>query len=594
MRLHALVIVGLLLAACGGNPDAGCDRAKPIACTCPDGRAGEKACGTAECDCPSGRCELVHAEAVDFGAVPPGVGGERELVLENRGDAGCDITGLRLEGCGGAFTVGGMPGTVGIPPGLRWPIVVGFRPTEEGEQACALAFDVDDPVLPLRTVVLRGRGEPGCLAVEPRELRFGPVAIGCGTGAAPVAVTNGCDVPVVLDEITLAGAPPFALADSPLLPLGLAAPGEASFEITYRPLEVGSHTGTLRLGFEGLDPVTIALSGLAEEAPWITDTFAIPPRPQIDILFVIDNGTGMAEHESGVLANLQTFLSFLQAHDLDFHVGVTTTGLEPGGDCPGGVGGGEDGRLFPVLGETVRFLTNETPDLESQWRANVSVGACRTGPNQVFEAAVRALTPPVVDAADDPRHDEPADGNAGFYRPDARLSVIAITDRDDDSPETPARYWSVLQGLKGYRNTHLFDFSAITGDPGTGCGSAGHGDASPGDRLVDLVGRTDGGMFSSICEPDWIEVWSWGRAFNWPRNCHYLSATPLDANGNGEILDTEGELEVRVNGALVASRDEEGQVYWEYDHLQQAVCFRPLALPEPGSAIEIGYRVGCP
>jgi hypothetical protein len=257
---------------------------------------------------------------------------------------------------------------------------------------------------------------------------------------------------------------------------------------------------TLRLGFaDGMNGAPVALRGAGLSGVAMEDVFHQNGRPKADVLFVIDNSEEMTEALPTLANNLRPFLSFAQAQQIDFRIGVTTTGLEPGGDCPGGVGGGEDGRLFPVDG-AVRFVTPETPDLEARWTANFQVGACRDGPNQILEAALRAATPPVADSADDPRHPEPADGNAGFLRPEAYLSVVAVTNRPDTSPGTANGYFQALQDVKGYRNAHLFRFSAITGDGETGCARDAQ-TAAPGDRLLELVGKTGGGVFQSILWP---------------------------------------------------------------------------------------------
>jgi hypothetical protein len=233
--------------------------------------------------------------------------------------------------------------------------------------------------------------------------------------------------------------------------------------------------------------------------------------------------------------------------------------------------------------------------MEQRWASMFAVGACRDGPNSVLEAALRALTPPVADSADDPRHPEPDDGNAGFLRPDAHLSVIAITNRADTSPEEPNYYYNALLALKGFRNTHLFNFHAITGDREGGCARDSR-TADPGDRLLDVVEKTAGGEFQSICDPDWSLFLRWGGsvAAMWPRNCLYLTAEPKDLDGDGEILETDGELAVRMNGVVTHERGPQGQQIWSYSASQAAVCFAPLAMPEPETTIEVEYVPVCP
>jgi hypothetical protein len=576
----------------GPDCDPGCEDGELFPCTCDDGSEGLLACGETLCVCAPQPCTLVHPAELDFGRVPSGVTGAATLALANQGGTACTVSSIRLEGCEAAF---GLDVTAGsVPPGGTLAIPVSYQAEGTVSSTCSLSFDVDDPATGHRTVGLRAVSDPDCLTVGPRALDLGSIEAGCGTHQGEVRIENRCSVPVRLDELTLDAPGDFLLLAAPSPGTDVPAGSSVPIAVGYRPDTAGSAAGELRVGLGGLPPIAIALAGTSEAGVPVTDSFHIDERPKLDVLFVIDNGTGMAGLQERLADNLRPFLSFVQAQAIDFHLGVTTTGLEPGGDCPGGVGGGEDGRLFPVDG-AVRFVTPETPDLEARWTANFRVGACREGPNHALEAAVRALTPPVADSADDPRHPEENDGNAGFFRPEAHLSVVAITNRADTSPETPNYYYNALLALKGFRNTHLFNFHALTGDRANGC-ERDDITAAPGDRLIDVVEKTAGGEFQSICEPDWSDFlrdWWPATAAVWPQSCMYLTAEPKDLTGDGEIREADGEVAVRIDGTPVHEIGPQGQRIWDYDADRVAVCFGPLAVPEPGSTIEIDYTPVC-
>ena len=153
-------------------------------------------------------------------------------------------------------------------------------------------------------------------------------------------------------------------------------------------------------------------------------------------------------------------------------------------------------------------------------------------------------------------------------------------------------YYNALQSIKGFRNTHLFNYHAITGDKGTGC--SGNGGASAGDKVIGLVEKTDGGVFQSICASDWeasLREMS-AAAFGF-KTCFFLGNQPEDSNGNGIIIDTEGEVQVKMNGRVTPSKGAQGQNIWFYSADQIAICFNPLAVPEPGTQIDVSYRVAC-
>lgn len=62
---------------------------------------------------------------------------------------------------------------------------------------------------------------------------------------------------------------------------------------------------------------------------------------------------------------------------------------------------------------------------------------------------------------------------------------------------------------------------------------------------------------------------------------------------DGDILEADGEIEVRLNDRVLGSRGAQGQKIWSYDRDQNAVCFEPLTVPSPGSTVEVSYRALC-
>src|SRR5690606_14628226 len=99
-----------------------------------------------------------------------------------------------------------------------------------------------------------------------------------------------------------------------------------------------------------------------------------------------------------------------------------------------------------------------------------------------FHAALTALSPPLINEVKDSRpgltgHPSWNDGNAGFLRPDAALSIVVLTDEVEQSFEfgmTPLGYVGALRDVKGPRFRHLLKISAITvpvrADPRPTCG----------------------------------------------------------------------------------------------------------------------------
>jgi hypothetical protein len=527
-------------------------------------------------------CVLGVPEVVDVGAVPPGIRVPVKVEARNqRPDTACRIDSMRLEACAPGFALEST-GPLDLGPGGTAPVSLTFQGEEGPPRTCELVFGLGTEQ-PERRVALRAQVSSSCLEVTP-EVRFPGAFDGCPQ-ASSITIFSTCGPELVLAGITTT-SPAFQVVDPPPFPVVIPRLEERVLTVGFVPVASGNETGLLLLQFEGATaPVTVDLWGYGSVPR--PDVFQQTPKPKVDLLVVLENASSMT-HNQHAAGNLEQLPSYLAAQHADFHLGVTTTGLDPGGYCPGGVGGGEDGRLFPVVGNRPRWIDPDTEDPTEAFAANLAVGACRTGPSQPFEAAVRALGPPVIDHDDDPRHPEPHDGNLGFLREDAELRLLFVTDHEDESPLTPLEYRSALGGLKPPGKV---SFYAFAGEPGEGC-SGPSGRAEPADRLHLLATAGGPGFFASLCQRDWEEdlrdVAAVPVSF---QTCFFLGREPGDRNGNGAV--DERDFEVQVNGEEVPPVAANGVVLWTYQDDVNAICFQPQAVPELGSEVVVDYGNRC-
>ena len=304
----------------------------------------------------------------------------------------------------------------------------------------------------------------------------------------------------------------------------------ADWTVRYAPGAEGEDAASLRVQALGTT-FTAGLLGTAQAHPTQTDHFAQQGQAKVDVLFVIDNSGSMMEEQASLSQNFAAFLSGAQQQAVDYHIAVTTTGIEPSPSgwsrCPGGVDGGEAGRLFPADGSSPRIITRSTPNAAHVFATDVTVGICHWD-EQGLEAAYRALSQPLVNSADDPATTLPNDGNLGFLRPDALLAVVFVSDEDDSSPQTVEFYETFLRAVKA-NNPTLLVVSAIVGPPNIStCPTA----SSSGLRYIQLAQHT-GGLVESICTQDWaasLENISVG-VFS-PRRRFPLSQVPADPSQN--------------------------------------------------------------
>ncbi|MBI3183723.1 MAG: choice-of-anchor D domain-containing protein [Myxococcales bacterium] len=515
--------------------------------------------------------------ALDFGLVNVGAEVSMGLSLRNDGADRCFVSSMQLAaGSDPAFgSMGAGPAL--LAPGEKVLLEVTFKPTAVGAFSAMAEGWVNHPMAGHPTALLSGKGVQGCFQLQPSSIDFGTVRLTCGARTRTVLALNTCSAPVTLSQASIGSATSneMSLAVGPPLPYSLAPGNQVAFSVRYQPTDEGKDAAALRVDAAQGGLNTVGLIGQGVDKSTHTDRFVQESQAKVDLLFVVDNSGSMMEEQQSLAQNFASLLSSAQASGADYHLGVTTTGLDPspGGwaVCPGGVDGGESGRLFPVVGSTPRIITPATPAAAQVFAANVQVGWCHWN-EQGLEAAYRALSAPLVSSADDPRTPQPADGNQGFLRPDAKLAIVVVSDEEDFSPQPVEFYATFFRSLKA-NDPALLSFSAIVG-PGNlaTCPTA----SSSGLRYAKLAQDT-GGVTESICTQNWADSLKniSSNAFG-PRRRFPLTETPEDP----------ATITVEVNGQPLSAG-------WSYDPSSNSVVFDSASSPAAGSLVEVTYRLGC-
>jgi hypothetical protein len=522
-------------------------------------------------------CEYaLEPEVVEFGNVPVGSEVTLGATVHNVGTSECFLSGMAVaEGSDDAFVAGTLGNQV-LLPGQRARLLVRFKPGWEGEFSGMAEGRVNHPSAGHVLVPMRGQGVRGCFSVQPTTLHFADTRLTCGPRERQLIVHNDCVGPITLSGLSLEGdAADFKVAHGFQFPAVLSARSQTAMKVTYEPMSDGDDAAALRFDLGMGTPYTVGLVGNAVLKTEQTDPFVQQSHQKVDVLFVVDNSGSMMDEQQNLGANFAAFLRPAFPRGVDYHVAVTTTGLETSSGgwalCPGGAEGGENGRFFPVDNASPRIITPATPAAESVFVHNTNVGVCHWN-EQGLEAMYRALSEPLVNSEDDPRTPRSLDGNAGFLREDARLAIVVVTDEEDFSPQPVAAYETFLLGLKGGDRSKVI-FSAVAGPSDlSSCPSA----SSSGSRYIQLAQAT-GGVVESICTPNWaaslerIAEGAFGTNTTFP-----LSERPSDTS---RIL-------VRVNGMEVKTG-------WTYNPATNMVHFEKAAAPAPGDAVQVTYPVGC-
>jgi hypothetical protein len=148
--------------------------------------------------------------------------------------------------------------------------------------------------------------------------------------------------------------------------------------------------------------------------------------PKVDILFVIDNSGSMGEVQGGLRANAYKFANALsQVAILDYHVGVISTDM---------VKLMESGRLQGIP----TYVERTTPNVVDVLSNKMVLGTDGSAVEMMFSPVMEALSPYLE-----------AGHNKGFYRQDAYLAVIMITDAADQSKVSSQDLLDFLVQKKG-------------------------------------------------------------------------------------------------------------------------------------------------
>ena len=516
---------------------------------------------------PCSRLE-VHPPVLDFGGLDPGKGATLSIEIRNPGTRTCILRNLRIApGSDPVFRTREVQSFL-VPGGGWFGWMVSFDPfavgAGEGNYAGELElFAVNATEQQRYSVALRASSDAGCLVPDPNFLDFGTVPVGCGGRDGVVRFTNLCPLPLGVGPIELglqSTEDEFEIVSAPATPFML--PSGASFDVFvhWNAQTRGLSTAPLRVGEETrLRPLMVPLLGELQRDGFTVDRFVQQRAGAADILIVVDNSSTMVEEQPRLRGAVHVLVEEGVRRGVDFHIGVTSTGMAPAPatpGCPGGADGGEAGRLVPVDGSRPRVVSAATPDPSGVLAENVVVGTCHEL-EQGMEAMRRALSEPL-------RSGE----NAGFLRSDAKLGVIFVSDEDDHSGFAVPEYLAFLRALKGEGGARvhaIVDFGDVCPE---GAGRA--------NRIIELVQGTLG-QAESLCEADWTGAMSRIAADLYTfRTAFSLTATP-DENG----------IVVIVDGA------EADPSTYRYDPGSNSVSFAPASEPPPGSVIEVRYTARC-
>lgn len=465
-------------------------------------------------------------------------------------------------------------------------------------------FEISNPSMPNQEVTLRGVSMVSCVSLVPDHIDFGTTQPLCQSREREIQVANGCGRPVQITGIEMNMGPgcldptgensdgesvcEFGIYSAPPTPSDWLGDGDREYIfVVYRPEQEGEDYGSISVFVQDEDesfpddvPLMATMFGRGSNNTRHIDVFSQAQRPKVDILWVIDNSGSMSDEQNAIATNLPYFLDFALQEEIDFQLGVTTTDVDSNGEM---------GSIVPVHGDAVqppepRILTRYTNNLKDTWNTIIaSLGTVGSATEKPLEAARLALE--LRNTDDNPNTSQAKDGNKGFIRHDAALSIVFVSDEPDSSPLTVPEYLEAYRAVKGRQNKSMLKVHGIINDAATGCNGGE-------DRMRLIIEETEG-VRLPICLTDWtsaLEVIG-SNAFGFSSR-FFLTNYP-DCKFECNELGDPPDILVRVNNKPLPSKVN-GAPTWNYHAQTNAIDFvNPMYVPEPGDQVEVEYTVQC-
>lgn len=509
-----------------------------------------------------GQCSLSFQPGrVDFGVVGTGLTKQAFVAVSNDG-GDCVVQQLTVPKSGSsiAFRILNSPSTPFVlKAGGQFQAELQFIPLTPFSKTWNNRFEVhtNNSVSPVFSITLVGKSETLKLAVFPRQLDFGEVTVGCQRTLKFKLFTRLDSVKVKLSKLTiLPSNSMFSVAGSTVLPLSLKFGVAGVVEVTFKPLQAKTWSGTLRL-FLNQDSrpfLELPLRGQGTTSLARTEIFQQPQTPKADILLVLDfTSPTMKKALSELVKWLPELVSTGDRLKAKYHIGVIASTPSVRG-----------GSAACLMGR-IRYISPNVLQGSKVLLSNFPVTNAWNYPVQPPDMMFQALSVPKT---------LKGQCNEGFLRKDATLSVLFFTTKEDQGKWSEDFTLSFVKALKGRQSFDMVRLSAIAGPPGKCFNKKLSISASSTPKLWSLAGKTKG-LQLPVCDLSKGYIQKLATLSYRLRQSFGLMESPR-----------LGSLEIFANGKKMTSG-------WKWDLAERAIVFEPNAIPGPGSVLMVKYRSSC-
>ncbi len=508
----------------------------------------------------SSPCDIkISPTTLNFGFVRTGQSRLNRTVLTNNGYGDCLLKQANINpNPDQVFVIRSSlnPQGVTIPSGGTLSIEIAFTPKNPKAYSGTLSIVTNDPKTPQAKISLIGTSGKLCIEALPDPLDFGSVKINCSTPKQKMEIFNICTRTAKVTKLkfgvnTNKPLQEFFIKRAPMMPVTLSYGRSFTMEFTYAARNIGADVGTIEIynDVPNQSPIIITLRGKGVTTNIQTDTFTQQKKPSIDILFVIDDSCSMQEDQNNLARNFQSFIQWASQLQVQYHIGVATTDVNKKG-------------CFHATGSKP-YVDNNTPNVKSVFANNVKVGIHGNPVEKGLQSSWLALSPTALQGC-----------NRGFYRKDASLSVVYVSDEVDQSKQPVSFYVNFLRSLKGIRNPDKIRASAI------GPYSANSSKCRQGQCRYLAVAKMLRGIYEPITSTQWGRTLSQLGAITFGYRSQFFLSRPADPSS----------IKVTVQGRSVPQSSSNG---WTYDGMSNSVNFSKSTIPGAGEVIKITYKALC-
>ena len=493
---------------------------------------------------------LVHPQEIDFGRLDAGTEtGHETFVIVNTGDEDLKIFAPDLASGNFRFEIDEYEtDEITIAGGDLLEVNVYYNPETYETNGAYVSVEGNDEENPDVQVLLTGGDDAPVIDVSPLEFDYGDISIGCDNEER-ITIRNNGNQDLIVEAITQMVTQPvdilMEMGSLPAPPWTILPGQELDFLVSYIPSDIGADASDIEITSN--DPINSLVIteqiGDGDVEQWYSQTWQQEEIPVLDVLWVIDNSGSMNQFQTSLSTNISSFMTAFAQTGADYNMGVITT----------------DRWMISTI------LTPMTPNVEQELGNLVIQGTYGSGNEKGIEMSYRALSSATS-----------AGPGSAFFREDATLVVIYVSDEQDWSNPGWSNYTSFFNGLKP--TGQFIPYGVISDVPG-GCQYTtfnGHvRSLQPGLGYWDLIDYY-GGSWYSICATDWgVQLQDLAGEVTGRRMFGLDEPDP--------IVNT---IDVTVNGQSTSM--------WEYDEASNSVVFAEGHVPEEGQTIRIDYAVwGC-